>query len=400
MKSDIDKLYSISQKFEKKILGLMSGTSLDGLDIALCTIQGNGKNTTVQLDNFTTIAYEEDFKKEVRKIFSVQNGDIELLTILHSFIGKYHGQLINQCLDDWKISNESIDLIASHGQTIYHAPRQIHKRQEYGNATLQLGDADHLAVETGIITISDFRLKHIAAGGEGAPLAVYGDYLLFTDAVENRILLNIGGIANFTWLPNDEFEINNPCFSSDVGPGNTMMDVFVQQNYGQAFDADGMIASKGKCDEQLLKLLLNHPFFEQGLPKTIGPELFNSNYLNEKLAQLNKNISHEDILATLNVFSATAISKAIQNNIAPWKDSIIYMSGGGMYNQTLVNHLTRLLSPMSIKSTIDLGLNPDAKEAMLFALLANECVSGDGLHLKNTIDGVPDISMGKVSFPG
>lgn len=378
----------------------MSGTSLDGLDIALCTIQGNGKNTTIQLDNFTTITYNENFKKEVRKIFSVQNGDIELLTILHSFIGKYHGQLINQCLNDWKISKESIDLIASHGQTIYHAPRHIHKRQEYGNATLQLGDADHLAMETGIITISDFRLKHIAAGGEGAPLAVYGDYLLFRDAVENRILLNVGGIANFTWLPNDKHEINNPCFSTDVGPGNTMMDVFVQQNYGQAFDADGTIASSGKCEEQLLESLLNHPFFEQDLPKTIGPELFNSNYLNEKLALLNKNISNEDILATLNVFSATAISNAIQNNIAPWKDSIIYMSGGGMYNKTLVKHLTQLLSPMSIKSTTELGLNPDAKEAMLFALLANECVAGDGLHLKNTIDGMPDVSMGKVSFPG
>lgn len=378
----------------------MSGTSLDGLDIALCTIHGNGKNTTVHLDNFTTIAYEGDFKKEVRKIFSIQNGDIELLTILHSFIGKHHGQLINQCLKEWKISKDSIDLIASHGQTIYHAPKHIHKRQDYGNATLQLGDADHLAVETGIITISDFRLKHIAAGGEGAPLAVYGDYLLFSDKVENRILLNIGGIANFTWLPNDEHEIVQPCFSTDVGPGNTMMDVFVQQNYGHAYDADGAIASGGKCNDHLLQLLLNHPFFEQNLPKTIGPEVFNLNYLKEKLAMLNKDITHEDVLATLNLFSATAISNTIQNHIGSWKDSVIYISGGGMYNKTLVNHLKQQLSPMTIKSTADLGLHPDAKEAILFALLANECVSGNGLHLRNIIDGMPDISMGKVSFPG
>lgn len=378
----------------------MSGTSLDGLDLALCTISGNGRNTSIQLENFTTMPYEESFKNEIRKIFSIQNGDIELLTILHSHIGKYHSQLINQCLQDWKISNEYIDLIASHGQTIYHAPKHIHLRPGYGNATLQLGDADHLAFETGIITISDFRLKHIAAGGEGAPLAVYGDFLLCSDILENRILLNIGGIANFTWLPNDENDENNPCFSTDVGPGNTMMDVFVQQNFGQAFDAEGNIAALGKHDEALLKLLLDHPFFDQPLPKTIGPELFNMHYLNEKLALINKDISTEDVMASLNLFSATAISNAIIRHVEHWKESIIYLSGGGMYNKTLINHLKNLLSPMTINTTEDLGLNPDAKEAILFALLANECVCGNGLRLKKTIDGMPDVSMGKVSFPG
>lgn len=399
MKADIEKIYSISQKSERKIIGLMSGTSLDGLDIALCSIEGNGGKTKLLFQNYTTLPYEEDFKKEVRKIFSVRNGDIELLTVMHSFIGKYHGQLVNNCLKQWGISSDEIDLIASHGQTIYHAPQHIHKREQYGHATLQIGDGDHLAMETGIITISDFRLKHIAAGGEGAPLAVYGDYILFGDKDENRILLNIGGIANFTWLPNEKNEASQPCFSTDVGPGNTMMDVFVQKHFGIPYDKNGELASQGIVKSELLNELLDHDFFSQSLPKTIGPELFNMHYLENRINYIKQNISAVDILATLNQLSAVAIANTIKSNIKNWKESVIYLSGGGMYNGTLVNNIKHQLDGISVKTTHNLNIHPDAKEAVLFAILANECVAGDGLHLENIIEGMPEVSMGKVSFP-
>src|SRR5690606_35883751 len=142
--------------------------------------------------------YDTRFKEQVKSVFSKKEADLEKVTLMNAVIGRYFGELVLQCLERWQVNTQEVDLIASHGQTIFHAPRSLHGLEEYPNATLQIGDGDHLAVTTGIITLSDFRQKHIAAGGEGAPLAVYGDYLIFSDPAENRILLNIGGIANFT----------------------------------------------------------------------------------------------------------------------------------------------------------------------------------------------------------
>jgi anhydro-N-acetylmuramic acid kinase len=185
----------------------------------------------------------------------------------------------------------------------------LHGKSKFGNATLQIGDGDHLACKTGIITISDFRQKHIVAGGEGAPLAAYGDFLIFSKKDENRIMLNIGGIANFTFLPGS---LNaDEVFCTDTGPGNTLMDAYIQNKYpGKYFDENAELAYKGITNENLLTALKAHPFFEQAFPKTTGPELFNLNYL--QLAQQRsgtENLRNEDVLATLNRFSADTITK-------------------------------------------------------------------------------------------
>ena len=229
MHSNIQKLYDIANKPCRLIIGLMSGTSLDGLDIALCSIEGNGVNTKLHLLNFETIPYLDDFKSEIRTIFSRKQIDLEKLCLLNPWIALQHAQMINTCLQKWNIKNTEVDLIASHGQTIYHAPQRLHQQQKFGNATLQIGDGDHIAVATGIITISDFRQKNIAAGGEGAPLAVYGDYLIFGKSGEDRVLLNIGGIANFTYLPG--VNENEKILCSDIGPGNTLMDAYIQEQF-------------------------------------------------------------------------------------------------------------------------------------------------------------------------
>ena len=206
----------------------MSGTSLDGLDVALCSIEGSGLQTELKLIQFETVEYDDQFKTEIKSIFSKKNVDLEKLTLLHSWIALQHAQIVLQCLQLWGIDKKEVDLIASHGQTVYHAPQKFHQHPNYGNATLQIGDGDHLAVATGIITISDFRQKHIAAGGEGAPLAVYGDYILFSKANSDRVLLNIGGIANFTYLPGSLQ--TGAIICTDTGPGNAVMDAYVQQN--------------------------------------------------------------------------------------------------------------------------------------------------------------------------
>ena len=396
MNSNISRLVNIAQKDTRYIIGLMSGTSLDGLDIALCEIKGSGLDTKLSVREFTTVNYDDDFKNEVRSIFSKKNIELQKLCLLNEWIGLKHAVIVNGCLQKWKTAKENIDIIASHGQTVYHAPKSLHQEEIFGNATLQIGDGDHIAVATGIITLSDFRQKHVAAGAEGAPLALYGDYLLFSKKEENRLLLNIGGIANFTWLPGN-MNIGD-IISTDVGPGNTMMDAFIQQNFpGKYFDEGALIAKQGTVNEGLLSGLKEDPFFSQSFPKTTGPELFNLGYLDDaKKRSGTSACSAEDILCTLNRFSADMIVDAIKrctNN----KAVQIFSSGGGMHNPLLMENIQAQLSGYSFNTTRSLGIDPDAKEAVLFAVLANECICGDASVFAG--GNIPAVSMGKISFP-
>ncbi|HEY0921832.1 anhydro-N-acetylmuramic acid kinase [Rheinheimera pacifica] len=398
MHAHIQNLFNIAAKPSRKVIGLMSGTSLDGLDVALCELSGDGLDTRINLLQFTTVDYDAGYKQRVKAVFSKREVDLQAVTLLNPWIGLEHGRMINQCLAQWQLTAADVDVIASHGQTIFHCPKRQHNLADYGNATLQIGDGDHLAMATGIITLSDFRQKHIAAGGEGAPLAVYGDYLLFSSNSENRIMLNIGGIANFTWLP--QTLDAEAVFSSDIGPGNTMMDAFIQQHYpGKYFDENSLLAKAGKVSEPLLGALKQDSFFALGFPKTTGPEVFNLAYL-AKAQQVSgtEQLSHADIMATLNCFSADMIISAIQQTTAKLEQFVIYASGGGIHNPLLMAQIQAALPGVSIKTTHDLGINPDAKEAVLFAVLANECLVGGRQKFSNAREGIPGVTMGKVSF--
>lgn len=399
MNKNIEKLYRVAGKPARTIVGLMSGTSVDGLDVALCRVEGHGSNTQISLLQFETVAYDVEMKAELRSVFSKKHVDLEKLTLLNPWIAMQHAAIVNSCLKKWNIVSEEVDLVASHGQTIYHAPKSLHKQSMFGNATLQIGDGDHLAVATGIITISDFRQKHIAAGGEGAPLAVYGDYLLFGKKGEHRILLNIGGIANFTYLPADMD--TTKIFSTDTGPGNTMMDAFMQQHFeGRSFDENGITAATGKVNEALLDALKENPFFNDSFPRTTGPELFNLDYLAKaQTASGTKRISTENVMATLNKFTADTISDAIKKVTEGCGQVSVYASGGGIHNSLLLQHIKSKLPHCKFYTTADLDVNPDAKEAILFALLANECVCGDISTWGKGTGGMPVVSMGKISFP-
>lgn len=398
MNNSIQKLYHIASKNERAIIGLMSGTSMDGLDIALCICKKSGSDTEVELKNFITMPYQDEFRADVKSIFSRKDADLEKVCLLNELIGVKHAELILQALKEWSISADEIDVIASHGQTIFHAPKSLHGQENYPNATLQIGDGDHIAVKTGIITLSDFRQKHLAAGGEGAPLAVYGDYLVFSKTDEDRIMLNIGGIANFTYLPGDKYV--SKVFSTDVGPGNTLMDQFIQSKYpGEYYDKDGSKAKAGKLNQSLLNELLNNVFFTIGFPKTTGPELFNLTYLQKaQEASDTLNLSNEDVLATLCHFSAKGIIDAIKRTIKLSAMPKIFMSGGGMHNPLLVEILKQALPTALFSTTDELAINPDAKEAVLFALLANETLAGNPISFGDR-EGVPSVCMGKISLP-
>lgn len=399
MNPNLQRLIHAAQKPERNIIGLMSGTSVDGLDIALCCFSGTGMETKIELKHFETIPYEKEYKENIASIFSKKMVDLEKLCLLNGWVATQHATMILQCLHKWNITKNEVDIVASHGQSIFHAPKALHGYPQFGNATLQIGDGDHLAVKTGIITLSDFRQKHIAAGGEGAPLAAYGDFLIFSKKNENRIMLNIGGIANFTFLPGNLKA--DEVFCSDTGPGNTLMDAFIQLHYpGKYFDENATVAFAGKVNTALLSALKGHSFFKQSFPKTTGPELFNLAYLDEaKKKSDTQQLSNEDTMATLNQFSADTISDAIKRCLQESSDFNFYVSGGGMHNPLLMKNISMQLPGVHFKSTADLDINPDAKEAVLFAVLANETICGSHVDFGEGRNGIPNVSMGKISFP-
>ena len=394
LNKNLQHLVNIAQKEEKLGIGLMSGTSLDGLDIALCRFTGSGFQTKFTLLNFITIPYTDAFKKDVQQVFAHKEASLEKVCLLNEYIGNFHAELILQALNNWKIKPANIDFIASHGQTIYHAPKRLHKQAGYPNATLQIGDGDHIAVKTGILTISDFRQKHIAAGGEGAPLALYGDVLLGGKHGENRILLNIGGIANLTWLPADGNYPN--ILSTDIGPGNTLIDAACRKYFNKPYDEDSKIAFSGKVNNVLLNALLDHAFFSEPLPKTTGPELFGLKYVEDAQQRSNSMvISNEDLICTLSAFTAKCLADFILNNFKA-DDIKIFTSGGGARNIYIIDYLKNALPGIVVNDTGKLGIDPDAKEAILFALLGNEALCGEPMAIGNN----PSVLMGKFSFAG
>ncbi|MBD1395299.1 anhydro-N-acetylmuramic acid kinase [Mucilaginibacter sp. ZB1P21] len=392
MNKNLQKLFNAAQRQQRLGIGLMSGTSLDGLDIALCSFEGSGIDTQFRLLQFTTIPYTPDFKLAVQQVFAQKQVSLEQVTLLNAYIGSFHAKLILQALTIWKVPVAGVDFIASHGQTIYHAPKHQHQQPGYDSATLQIGDGDHIAIKTGIMTISDFRQKHIAVGGEGAPLALYGDVLLGSQPGEDRILLNIGGIANLTYLPGDSDLSKVIC--TDIGPGNTLIDAACREYFDQPFDEDSKIAYSGKVSETLLDALLYHPFFNETLPKTTGPELFNLSYVADaQQATRLLNIGKADLVATLSAFTGRAIAQFIRSNFTSGNIKL-FASGGGARNPFIMEYLTNALPGVSIGNTDALGINPDAKEAILFALLGNEALCGEPLAIGTN----PAVLMGKFSF--
>ena len=403
MSPHLARLCQLARQPGRRIIGLMSGTSLDGLDVALCHLQSHGPGTRLTLEQFNTVPYEEDTKSRIRQVFARDTVSLEYLTLLNPWLGRLHARLVLDCLRAWQVAPAAVDLIASHGQTIYHAPRHQHQHPDFDlNATLQIGDGDHLAVGTGIITLSDFRQKHVAAGGEGAPLAAYGDFLLLSSPAEERLLLNLGGIANFTFLPRAGGDATT-AFSTDTGPGNTLLDATVRAHRpGLAYDKDGRLALAGQVHEGLLAALLAHPFFTAPLPKTTGPELFSTAYLAAaQQRSATQTLRLEDLLATLAEFSAVGVARAVQLAFASRPaPPAVYASGGGAHNPALLQALARHLPGTRFARTDELGISGDAKEAILFAVLANEAVAGTPVAIGTGRQRVPAVGMGKVSFPG
>ena len=386
MNPQLARLAALAAQPSRRILGLMSGTSLDGLDVALCRCTGHGAALQVALEHFATVPYEVDFQAKIRAV-SQPVVSLEDLVLLHAELARHHAAAVRACLAGWGVGPAEVDVLASHGQTVWHAPRRQHGRADFPHhATLQIGDGDHLAYLTGILTVSDFRQKPVAAGQEGAPLAPLADELLFRKPGVNRLLLNLGGIANFTLLPAD----GGPAQATDTGPANTLLDAVVRQHYpGRRYDAGGQLAAQGRPHAGLLAQLLAHPFFAAPCPKTTGPELFSPAFLleNQRLSHT-ESLPAPDLLATLTELTAAAVALAARHYLAAPAAAEVLVSGGGTHNAALRAALARHLPAATFASTAAAGVPPDAKEAVLFAVLANETLAGEG-----------GLSLGKISLP-
>jgi anhydro-N-acetylmuramic acid kinase len=364
----MNRISEIVAKTERVVVGLMSGTSVDGVDAALCRIVGSGLDTELEILAFNTYPYSKEVKERIHRLFS---GHAKEICEMNFVLGELFAKAVKRIADEAGFPLSEVDLIGSPGQTIYHIPESV----EGINSTLQIGEASVIAERTGIVTVCDFRTRDVAAGGAGAPLVPYADYLLFSHTEKVRALQNIGGIANVTVLPKNPDEI----IAFDTGPGNMVIDEVarVLAKDGDYCDEDGKLSALGKVDEKLLKILMGHAYLQIPPPKTTGRETFGAEFT-KKLLKHYDPLKLLDLLATVNRFTAESIRFSYEEYIFPrHKVDEVICSGGGVHNQTLMAELRKLFDPIPVRVLEDLGLSSDAKEAVAFAILANETIQGN-----------------------
>lgn len=392
MNNYLAKLWEISGKSDRLILGLMSGTSLDGLDICLCRVSGSGKEVSIEVSEFTTVKYSDSLRNRIRGIQSKEQIKTRELTLLNTELASVYSEYVLEALENWSLKPEDIDLLASHGQTVYHAPDGSNGGI---NATLQIVDGDHIAQKTGIITISDFRQKHISAGGEGAPLAAIFDEVLFQDKSTNRILLNLGGIANFTWLPSQKRKSSK--LTGDIGPANTLINEAMQKYFNQPFDEGGKVAASGMVHSELVRYVLLEPYFRKPFPKTTGQEDFQLEFIENLMQGHGIELPREDLIASLTAITSQSITRAFDEILDEHDQPECFVSGGGIHNHTLMKDLEDRNSNVSFRKFDELGIPSDAKEAVMMTFFANELVAGEGFPIPGVIE--EKIHLGKICLP-
>ncbi len=378
----------LQHKDEKLIVGLLSGTSADGIDAALVRVRGHGLETRAETIAFRTEPFP-DRHREV--VLNLGSANAETVCRYNFILGELFAQAALAVIEQAGITREQVDLVGSHGQTIVHIPRGSHEK----GATLQIGEGDVIAERVGAPVVSDFRTRDVAAGGEGAPLASYVDYLLFQRPGPPRLTLNLGGIANLTVVT----ETVEDVFGFDTGPANMPMDEAVRIITGgeEHFDRNGARAARGRVDENLLHKLLSHNFMALPPPKTTGREMFGRDFVLPLLR--GKGVSTaEDVIATLTAFTAHSIRRAIEEFVRPrHQPREMLVSGGGVHNPVLMGHLRKLHTDMAVVSLAEAGVDPDAKEALIFAVLANETIHGNPNNLPGATGAHWPVVLGKIS---
>lgn len=340
------------------VLGIMSGTSLDGIDAVLVRLEQTKDKLEWQVLDRETLPYKAELRERLYWAIKPETSNVVLITQLHAEVGMAYAEIVSNVQ-----ARNNIDLIALSGQTVYHIPRVDEARGWHTVSTLQLGEAAIVAERCKTTVISDFRQSDMAAGGQGAPMVAFGDFKLFSEKGRARAIHNLGGISNLTYLPANGN--SNEVFAFDTGPANCLIDEAVKRYFGLEYDKDGALASSGQVDHDVLARLMNHPYFKQPLPKTTGRETFT---LSEFEKMLEVTLSPHDLIVTLTAFTAESIAQAYRDFVLAKGLDEILMAGGGALNPVLMAMLRERLQ-VPIKTFEELGWQSKDREALAFAVM-------------------------------
>jgi len=396
----IKRIMEIREKDEKLALGLMSGTSADGISTIIVKLKGNWTETKFKIIHYRTKKYPEKIRKEIFKIFQPETGKVDNICMMNFVLGEIFAEAALETIDEAGLKRTEIDFIASHGQTIHHMPKMKKIYTYMARSTLQIGEPSIIAERTGILTIADFRPRDIAAGGEGAPISAYADYILFRSKTKSRAVQNIGGIANVTCIPRNSKPEGIIAF--DTGPGNMMIDGIIEYltRGKMTFDENGKIAARGKVNCKLFEYLMEHPYLKRKPPKTTGRREFGRKYIIKVVKRAEKmNLNLEDILATITKYTAKTIAESYRRYLPEIPDETI-IGGGGSHNKTLMKMLEEEIGDETrIFRHEDFGIPAQAKEPLILTILANEAIHGHFNNIPSATGAKRKVLMGKI-IPG
>lgn len=392
-------LINLISKEKKYVIGLMSGTSIDAVDVALIEINGSGVNTKLNLIGYLEYSYPDGFKELVLRNSAKDSSNVEEICRLNFLIPQFYNDAIDKLCNHIGFDKNEIDLIGSHGQTIHHLPARQFLFDKNSASTLQIGDPSVLAKLSGIITVGDFRVGDVALGGQGAPLVPYFDFIIFHSNEKSRALLNIGGIANFTILDKDGSV--EDIYAFDTGPGNMLSDILSKRFFDKQYDEDGNFALSGKINEDLFNaLLLKDNYIKAKPPKSTGREYYGEKYLSSLLDEF-KDVNQYDWLTTAAELTAFAIYDNYKNFVQNETEiEELIISGGGAKNKYIYKRLKEYFGDkVELKIIDEIGLSSDAKEAVCFAVLANETISGNCANVPKTTGASNPTILGKICLP-
>lgn len=394
-------------------LGMISGTSVDGIDVAIVRIAGHAIDATLDLVAFETVPYPDDLRAELLGIYDDTANAVARLCSLNFAVGEQFAAAALDVCRRADIDPVALSVIGSHGQTVWHQPAADPGWPLSTPSTLQIGEPAVIAARTGVTTIGDFRVADMAVGGQGAPLAPYMDWVVFTDPGKGTCVQNVGGIGNVTWLPPGASVDGVRAF--DTGPGNILIDGLMTLLTGgeQGYDRDGALAAAGTVGEALLADLLRDPYLDQPPPKTTGREYYGQAMCRDLLARAGlpedalssgapeiRKVA-ANLIATVTAYTARSIADAYQRWLpAGARIDRVFVNGGGSRNPTLMRMLGDLLSPIPVAATDVAGVNADAKEAMLFALMAHDTLAGLPTNVPGATGASWGVPLGKICQAG
>jgi anhydro-N-acetylmuramic acid kinase len=392
-------LERLAGKPEKLVVGVMSGTSADGVDAALVQIRGSGEQLTWKFLRHETLHYSVKVRDLILRCCDPAGGDAAALCRLNVLLGELFARAVQHVAEKAGVDPKAIDLVGSHGQTVQHLPTPVTITGIQVRGTLQVGEPAVIAERTGITTVASFRARDMAAGGQGAPLVSFVDFLLFRNRSRGRLVLNIGGVASLTAIPASAPAERVMGF--DTGPGNMVIDGLVSHMTGgrESFDHGGRYARGGRASDDLLARLLDHPYLLLPPPKSCGREEFGRALLDSILKDSGA-LPPKDLVATLTRFTAESIAFACRRFVMPhnvYEEAIV--SGGGARNDFLMEQLRSAIPELSIKQSDEYGLPAGAKEAVAFAILANETLHGHTGSLPSVTGAARPVVLGTI-VPG